>query len=149
MKLVLDELVQGKLGVSWEILEPNDGGVIQLIYAGPALAPIELQGVLKGEQNLSKVEYAGMPIGPGAGIQERSLSVQFLAWVVTIGALILTLLAGLAYRKAKRRHDHQLVSRKLRIALAAVVIALASAVVGFLCFQVWPAPGQFGPPFGF
>jgi hypothetical protein len=149
MRLALDDLVDGKLGVSWEILEPNDGGVIQLIYAGPASAPIELRGVLKGEQNLSKVEYSGMPSGPEDGIQAKSLSVQFLAWVLTIGALILTLLAGLAYRKAKRRHDHQPVSRNLRIALAAVVIALASAVVGLLCFQFWPPPGPFGPPFGF
>ena len=42
-------LADGRVGVSWKILEHNDGAIIQLIVAGPSTVTVGAEGVLEGQ----------------------------------------------------------------------------------------------------
>ena len=46
----------GRIPVTWRILEQNDGAVIQLIYAGPLDTQIEVQGVVEGQRRPTRLE---------------------------------------------------------------------------------------------
>lgn len=52
-----DSLSRGRLTVSWNILERNDGGVIQFIYSGRPDAAIHAEGVIEGQTKIKKLEY--------------------------------------------------------------------------------------------
>ncbi len=41
---------QGRLGLSWRILEPNDGGNVQVFYAGPPDVEAKVLGVIEGHE---------------------------------------------------------------------------------------------------
>jgi len=53
----LDEshLADGKVGVSWKILEQNDGAIIQFIVAGPSNVTVVGQGSMEGDPAVSSV----------------------------------------------------------------------------------------------
>ena len=52
--LRLDEskCAQGQLGISWDILEKDDYGVVQLIYAGPPDLNITAHAILEGQREI-------------------------------------------------------------------------------------------------
>lgn len=52
-----EELQKGLMYVSWNILEHNDGGVVQLIYAGNPDVKIYTDGVIEGQPQI--VQQAG------------------------------------------------------------------------------------------
>ena len=51
MSLKVDEahLSDGEVPITWKILEKNDGGVIQIIYAGGTQVQIAGSGVIEGQ----------------------------------------------------------------------------------------------------
>jgi hypothetical protein len=59
LALNTDEAQQGRISVIWDILEQNDGGVIQLIYAGNAEVQITADGVVEGQPQIEKLEFTG------------------------------------------------------------------------------------------
>lgn len=46
-------LREGRVPVKWDILEQNDGAVIQLIYAGNDTQPVDVQGIIEGQPSVS------------------------------------------------------------------------------------------------
>lgn len=60
LKFHLDKknLSNGKLNVTWDILEQGDGGLIQLIYAGGSDVRISSNAVVEGQREIRKVEVA-------------------------------------------------------------------------------------------
>ena len=58
------ELQKGRVTVLWNILEPNDGGVIQLIYAGPTSVPFRAEGTIEGQPQIARLEYSGQIKNP-------------------------------------------------------------------------------------
>ena len=61
VKLGLDRsrLQEGELGVTWNILEKNDGGVVQITYGGGPDVAIKADGVIEGQQSPVVLEFAG------------------------------------------------------------------------------------------
>jgi len=59
LSLNTDELQRGRVTVNWAILEQNDGGFIQLIYAGNQQVRIQVEGVVEGQTTLKSVEFTG------------------------------------------------------------------------------------------
>lgn len=51
-----NQIDQGELGVSWNILEQGDGAILQIIFAGPPNTPISINAVIEGQRTLRKVE---------------------------------------------------------------------------------------------
>jgi hypothetical protein len=52
------KLGDGRIPLNWDILEKDDGAVIQLIYAGDDTADIHFEGVLEGQPLLSQLLYS-------------------------------------------------------------------------------------------
>lgn len=52
LKLNTEELDKGRVSVSWNILEPNDGGIVQLIYAGDPEVNVDVSGIIEGSRKL-------------------------------------------------------------------------------------------------
>lgn len=67
-------LGQGTLGISWKILEHNDGFVIQLIVAGPAGETVRVGGVVEGQPS----------------VQDANPDTRFSLWMLVPLGLILT-----------------------------------------------------------
>jgi hypothetical protein len=65
------ELGQGRLIVSWNILEHQDGNVIQLIYAGNPEINIYVDGVIEGQKQVEQLKYSG---------KIMSAEEQFYSW---------------------------------------------------------------------
>lgn len=57
LELRQDSLAQGRLIVSWNILERDDGGVVQLIYAGGPGNRVRAEGVIEGQREIRRLEY--------------------------------------------------------------------------------------------
>ncbi|MFL6207529.1 MAG: hypothetical protein ACJ74W_01690 [Pyrinomonadaceae bacterium] len=55
ISLSTDDLQKGRVPISWNILEHNDGGIIQLIYAGNPNVHINMDGVIEGQKNIFQV----------------------------------------------------------------------------------------------
>jgi hypothetical protein len=53
------DISAGSLRITWKILEQNDGGIIQIIYAGPAETRISADGAIVGQPNVHEVKYYG------------------------------------------------------------------------------------------
>jgi hypothetical protein len=45
-------VTNGDLGVSWDILESADGGVLQLIYEGDTSVPLQIRGIVEGQRSI-------------------------------------------------------------------------------------------------
>jgi hypothetical protein len=59
LSLNTDDLQRGRVTVNWAILEQNDGGFVQLIYAGNQQVRIQVEGVVEGQPTLKSVEFTG------------------------------------------------------------------------------------------
>ncbi|HST20533.1 MAG TPA: hypothetical protein VLR90_05425 [Blastocatellia bacterium] len=52
LDLKAEEISQGRLTISWDILEHNDGGIIQIIYAGSPSVTIQAEGILEVQNEI-------------------------------------------------------------------------------------------------
>lgn len=57
IKLNTAEAARGDIAVGWNILEQNDGCVIQIIYAGSSDLPITVSGAVVGQRTLTELHY--------------------------------------------------------------------------------------------
>jgi hypothetical protein len=127
IKLNEEENPGGRLGISWKILERNDGGVVQLIYAGSASVGIQVEGVIEGQKEIDELPAENfVSLGPirkplkavGVALLILGSSMTVLSAVIitnllTNGRFVLKrdwigiivpvyfLLAGLFFRRAK------------------------------------------------
>lgn len=58
ISLATENLQQGRLAISWNILEGNDGCIIQLIYAGNPETSLSIEGVVEGQKQIEHVRYS-------------------------------------------------------------------------------------------
>jgi len=91
LTLNTDDLQNGRVTVLWNILEQNDGGVIQLIYAGNADVSISADGILEGQSNLERLEFAGRIKSPYEQYESGRWEYRSLGYLCLIlsGLLIL------------------------------------------------------------
>jgi hypothetical protein len=59
LSLNTDEIQKGRLRLNWAILEQSDGGIIQLIYVGGPKIPINVDGIIEGQPQLTRVQFTG------------------------------------------------------------------------------------------
>ena len=65
LKLDASQCDQGRLGVSWEILEERDGGIVQMIYAGSPDLKITAQAISEGQRRIIDCSQLVPPVRPG------------------------------------------------------------------------------------
>ena len=82
------QFAHGELGVSWNILEHDDGAVIQLVYAGPPTTKIEASGVVEGQQNIDHPH--GWGTKPSEDDQKLyTPTLKLMAWtMIVLGAMM-------------------------------------------------------------
>lgn len=129
---------QGVCPIDFRILEPGDGCVVQLIYAGDAAARVRLHGVVEGQRHiyfLAQPDYAET--------QRRMDQFQTAKWVAlwfTLGLLGLVLIVRVI------AHYRRLPS--ILIARPALIWALFIVVVSFAAGLYATANTINEPPFG-
>lgn len=104
--LVLDEnnLKDGYLSVSWRILEQNDGGVVQLIYAGNEDVKISIKGIIKEQPKIRQIEYASKIKSPLEQMNENAKQNKILAFFLLAIAISYSLMPiWMARAKSKRK----------------------------------------------
>jgi hypothetical protein len=52
--LNLNELQEGRILVNWEMLEKGDGGVVEVIYAGPPDVKFNVEGAIVGQKEIER-----------------------------------------------------------------------------------------------
>jgi hypothetical protein len=115
----------GELVVSWNILEQNDGGVIQLVFAGSPETPISAEATIEGQPKIKALGLQAGSIKKAAGLD------------LVLGVFLAALLAF-------RFRAHGRIARAMLI--ISIVTALLSIAVGIYGLTIMPSPE---PPFGF
>lgn len=99
--LTLDQkhLEEGAVGLSWNILEQGDGGVIQVVYAGgPDTTKITVNGVIEGEHQIRQLQYSGtiMPVAEQIRNQHR---LGYVGWFMGVTGLFVFCFAIFLWRE--------------------------------------------------
>ena len=135
------KLNKGQLGLTWNILEQNDGGIIEIIFAGPVDTEIQATAVIEGQKAISTIEFSGVIRSPAE--QYLNLIKQNRKQVYTFlgaGALMFLPLGWLVFRRRKR--GKKVISR------SDIFIFLQPAIfIGMAIFYLFRKPPS--PPFGF
>jgi hypothetical protein len=96
-----DDLMSGKVTVSWNILEDNDGGIIQLIYADDPIHKLLIDGVVEGQNKIRQLQFSGKI--KSAYEQYTSNKRDKLYSVILLLVFSISWLFVLFYSKIKRR----------------------------------------------
>lgn len=126
---------EGKVPLSWHILEENDGGSVQLIYAGPQEINIGVRGTIEGLRGIKRVELGVKIKTPTEQIQEQQQNRRFLGIMALFyGALSIVTVAA------------ALIRRRWRYLFPAVSILSMFGICLWLWLSITRIPW---PPFGF
>ena len=82
--ILTDEAQNGRVTISWQILEQNDGGIIQLIYTGNPEVNIRVDGVIEGQKEIEQIVYGEKLTSPDEQFRKATsqtlFMVFFLSW---------------------------------------------------------------------
>ena len=144
VKITLDtsRLADGEVEIGWNILEQNDGGVLQIVFAGDETVDIQAHAVLEGQSKIVELEYA---------LELRTLGEEYarrrgirgqlpMYAIIALGVLIIPITLWVNFRKRGS-------VEKLK-AMDWVFLAQAPIMIGV---GVWALllVRTPGPPFGF
>lgn len=88
ISLGAESLQQGRLAVSWNILEGNDGGVIQLIYAGGPETNLLMDGVVEGQRQIAHLQSSGRVKPQDEQFFSELHYIKLLGTLILIGGVI-------------------------------------------------------------
>jgi hypothetical protein len=142
LKLDTSRLAMGEVQIKWNILEQNDGGVLQIVYSGDETVGIDASAVLEGQPTIVRLDYSRTLSTPSEEYSNHQRwKGRMEGYIISImAALVLAILAWSKYRRRKlglswEKHD------SLLLLQAAVMVTMA---IWSLFFNAPP-----GPPFGF
>lgn len=141
-------LAFGEVKIKWNILEQNDGAVIQVVYAGDESVPLEAYAVLEGQPEIVKLEYSRALSTPNEEYARRQgKTKRILTYILlVVGTLNI---AVVLWFYSRRRHRAKQLSRQASLevsdwfSLALSVFIFGMGIWG-LFYEIPP-----GPPFGF
>jgi hypothetical protein len=142
VQLDQSRLNQGILGLSWNILEKNDGAVIQLVYAGPPSIHLIASGVIEGQTGISRPpEWQGT----SSLLKDKPFSQRSFGWLmIGMGLLMFSFPLMLSRYRGTFFDRHTSALRWGR-----VVVLLAPPLL-YVCTGIFTLVfGQPNPPFGF
>jgi hypothetical protein len=139
LALNTDELQRGRASVSWNILEQNDGGVIQLIYAGDTDVNITIDGVVEGQPIILQ-QSSRKPLGPEQQ-DDISRNENKVTAFAPLGMGIFSLLFVIGTLAFQKKRFPKFKEDWMILAMSMFLIILGSIFYFF--------PANIGPPFGF
>jgi len=143
LELDTARLQHGEVGVTWNILERNDGGVVQLLFAGAVDAPITAEAVIEGQPTVRALGFTERIRSPAEQYVSARRGSRILGFLsLGMGGLLLVL----AVVEFRMRREYLSRQRLLWSPLGVFVPPFVVVGVGIyflFCYQV-PVP-----PFGF
>jgi hypothetical protein len=154
--LTLDrsKIESGKLGVSWRILEHNDGGVIQIIYASGPEETIDISGTVEGQRIIHKVQSGAQILSPTEQLQKAESEQTESAYKNILWGIIFLYLSY-----SNRKKPRQVVQPpsniseqtgrkfKFRLSTAMILALIGFAFISFGVYSLLSRPPV--APFGF
>jgi hypothetical protein len=137
MEVDRSRLSGGTIGLSWRILERNDGAVLQLIYEGGPSTPIQFGGTIEGQPSLRVEEQA-----------LKSPDTRQLGFIM-LAISVLGLLFGLWRLVFRRDRTIEGFSFLARASLRPWALLVASTIYLVVACLLLYQSRQMGPPFGF
>lgn len=135
-------LLSGEVEIRWNILEHNDGGVLQIVYAGDEGVEIQAHAILEGQREVIHLEDARALSTPGEEYTRRlgwkgQLPTYIIVGIgfVVLGMWIWRVSRGWQGRQGMRPFDWVILGQSL---------AMIGVGIWMLLFERTP-----GPPFGF
>ena len=138
-------LSSGEVEIRWNILEQNDGGVLQLVYAGNEVVDIHAEAVVEGQPDIVRLNYSEALSTPGEDYPRRQeRKGQMGGYLMLAMGLLATTLSGWLFSRTRRRGQPMLMSEWMDwVMLLQGPMLLAMGI--WLVFINRPP----GPPFGF
>ena len=139
------ELNQGKVKITFNILEKDDGATIQLIYLGSINIDISVDGIIEGCGNVKKVE-------PGINIKsptEQLQSSQEGRWVYIFFGFVIVFIMGYEIRNTYKSFKNR---KKSGVKSTLIILIPAFVLLGMIIIYIIGFISSFhtiGPPFGF
>jgi hypothetical protein len=132
-------LAEGRVGIGWDLLEQDDGAIIQLIYAGGPDVQLRTVGTIVGQRTINQIIYSQKLRTPNEQYETLSGTDRFFGYFFLATAVLVCILV------------YVVPPRSRLVPLQPTSIARFIAVMSYLAFAVWQflisAPS--GPPFGF
>lgn len=141
-----DEIQNGRLPVSWHILEQNDGGVIQIVYAGDSQTNINIEGIIEGQNEIDKSFTLGKIKTPSEQYDEKNTRFEKFKGIFLV---IVGLITGFLFLKWSITEIRENLSKRDYLGIFAALILLflsflslfVSILVGFYeVVQKYPLP---------
>jgi len=136
-----EKIDKGILRINWNLLEENDGGIIQIIFLGNIQTSIVAKGIIEGQGDINKVEYKGKL--RSSAEQYEYLCQQNKRAAYTIGSLVLFLYMLTALLLFLKKKKGQL--KKMDFIFFIGPLVLFTFVTVWIFLRSIPP----GPPFGF
>ena len=138
-----ESMDQGKVSISWDILEKDDGASIQLIYLGLPEVDIKVEGLIEGVGEIKRV---------GPRVKIKTPAEQFesaktpwwiiIALIIGVGATTLAVVKTFIIDiKRKKKHTTFMI-------FGIFIILALWLLVGFSLWDIF-GKGPMEPPFGF
>jgi hypothetical protein len=157
LKLDRSILKNGEIGLDWKILEKNDGGVIQVVYAGPQNINLEFAGIIQGQDQLNIISYPNDIKTPIEQYKAQNNEMKLIGFsFLGMGAIMFFLVISMKRKESKMNEkfsnidpnyvskSSQLFDRVEKIYGWIFIPILIGASIYLLFFKT-----VTGPPFGF
>ena len=135
---------EGYIPLSWQILEKNDGVVIQIIYSGSLETDFKVVGVLEGQSNITpqKQSILGEPTQLDYKEFNNTISITAIAIVIfnLIAYFFIFRKRYLKFKKQKRLFEMKVT---IIVPIISIIVSLAVLYIS-ICSLLINAP-----PFGF
>jgi len=144
IKLQLDQAQreEGRVRILWQILEHNDGGVIQLIHEGGSDIDIVAEGSIEGQSEIDKLKFSGKIISAKEQYEDfRKDWILLVRATGAMGLLTIFVFGALLYRR--KLEGYKIISEML--------YAMIFCVLSFflICLYSYIQLPPEGPPFEF
>jgi hypothetical protein len=83
------QMETGSVPLSWNILEQDDGALVQVVYAGSSNVQLDLEGDIEGQKKIVKLEYGGKILSPSEQIRRGYGDSTIVIVLLSISALFL------------------------------------------------------------
>jgi hypothetical protein len=148
LELDSSRLALGEVQIKWNILEQNDGGVIQIVYVSDESIPLEAHAVLEGQPEIVRLEYSRSLSTPNEEYLRRQGGMHRISAYILVCLGPLNLVFALWFYSRRRQRDKR-ANRKTSWETSdwfSLILSVAIFGMGIWNFYYEIPPG---PPFGF
>lgn len=142
--LVLDsqDNDKGRVTLSWDILERNDGGIVQLIYAGGPETKITVDGVIEGQEGIAQLQSAVTLQSSEEQLRSERKANRYMGLFVTSMGGLTAMLSVILFVWSLRK------GTRFDFRLDWILLVLPFAILATGVYMLTQAQ-EVGPPFGF